>query len=132
LTSNTSSGVTTSASTIAQSIGGSGTFSNLAVSPTANLTSVTINNTSSGGVTISTPLSISGTLTMTAGKINTTATNILSLGTSTGAGTLAYTAGLIDGPFRRTFAASGTTTATYDATTLFPVGVGTTYLPLLI
>jgi hypothetical protein len=120
------------ANTSAQTIGGSGTFQNLASSSTANLTSLTINNTSSAGVTISTPLSISGTLTMTAGKINTTTTNLLTLGTTTAAGTLSYTAGQIVGPFARTFATSSTSTALYDATTLFPVGDGTNYTPIHI
>jgi hypothetical protein len=69
---------------------------------------------------------------MTAGKINTTATNLLTLGTSTSAGTLSYTAGQIVGPFARTFAASRTASGTIDATTLFPVGDGTTYLPCYI
>ncbi|WP_344817426.1 fibronectin type III domain-containing protein, partial [Flavobacterium cheonanense] len=115
-----------------QTISGSGTFSNATSSPTASLNSLLINNSNSTGVTISVPLSISGTLTMTAGRINTTSTNILTLGTATAAGTLTYTAGLIDGPFRRTFPSSATATGTYDATTLFPVGAGTTYLPIHI
>ena len=119
-------------SSTSQSIGGSGTYSNLAASPTANLTSLTINNTSSAGVTISAPLSISGTLTMTAGKVNTTATNLLTLGNSTSAGTLTYSAGQIVGPFARTFGTSSSTTAVYNATTLFPVGDGTNYTPIHI
>ncbi|NBX79052.1 MAG: hypothetical protein EBQ94_01525 [Flavobacteriales bacterium] len=116
----------------AQTISGSGTFSNLVSSPIANLNSLIINNTNATGVTISIPLSISGTLTMTDGKINTTSTNLLTLGTTTTAGTLVYTAGQITGPFARTFAASRTASGTYDATTLFPVGDGTTYLPVNI
>ncbi len=130
--SNTSSLLTFGPSTLAQTIGGSGTYQNLATSPTANLNSLSINNSNATGVTISIPLSISGTLTMTAGKINTTATNLLTLGTSTAAGTLSYTAGQIAGPFARTFATSSTSTASYDATTLFPVGDGTNYLPIHI
>jgi hypothetical protein len=128
LTSSTSS----AASTIAQTISGSGTFRNLTTSPTASFTSLTVNNSNTSGVTLSIPLSISGTLTMTAGKINTSPTNLLTLGTSSAAGTLSYAGGLIEGPFQRTFAASATATGTYDVTTLFPVGVGTTYSPIYI
>jgi hypothetical protein len=69
---------------------------------------------------------------MTAGKINTTSTNLLTLGTSTAAGTLVYTAGQIAGPFARTFAASRSASGTYTVATLFPVGDGTTYLPIHI
>ena len=132
ISSNTGYSTTPAAVSIAQTIGGSGTFQNLATSSTASLTSLTINNTSSSGVTISAPLSLSGTLTMTAGKINTTATNLLTLGTATAAGTLAYTGGQITGPFARTFASSSSTTAVYDNTTLFPVGDGTNYIPIHI
>jgi hypothetical protein len=120
------------ANTAAQTIGGSGTFRNLTTSPTASFTSLTVNNSNSSGVTLSTPLSISGTLTMTAGKINTTSINLLTLGTSTAAGTLSYTAGQITGPFARTFAASRTATGTYTVATLYPVGDGTNYLPIYI
>ena len=126
------SNATASGTANAQTISGSGTFRNLLAAPTASLNGLTVNNTNATGVTISTPLSISGTLTMTSGLINTTATNLLTLGTTTAAGTLAYTAGQITGPFARTFALSRTAVGTYDATTLFPVGDGTTYLPVHI
>jgi hypothetical protein len=76
------------ASTNAQTISGTGVFRNLATSPTANLTSLSVNNASTGGVTLNAPLSVSGTLTLTAGKVNTTSTNLLTLGTATAAGTL--------------------------------------------
>jgi hypothetical protein len=128
LTSSSSS----SASTISQTISGSGTFRNSTTSSTANLSSLTINNSNATGVTLAVPLSLSGTLTMTAGKINTTATNLLTLGTTTAAGSLTYTAGQIAGPFSRTYATSATSTAVYDATTLFPVGDGTNYTPIHI
>jgi hypothetical protein len=128
LTSSSSS----AASTNAQTIGGSGTFRNATASPSASLTSLTVNNSNATGVTLNVPLSISGTLTMTAGKINTTSTNLLTLGTSTAAGTLSYTAGQIVGPFERTFAASRTTSGTYTVATLFPVGDGTNYIPIHI
>jgi hypothetical protein len=128
LTSSSSS----SASTISQTISGSGTFRNATTSSTANLSSLTVNNSNATGVTLAVPLSLSGTLTMTAGKINTTTTNLLTLGTNTAAGTLTYTAGQIVGPLARTFAASRTTTGTYTVATLFPVGDGTNYIPIHI
>lgn len=132
VTANTGTTSTAAPVTVAQSISGLGTFQNASTGSTASLASLTVNNTSASGVTVSTPLSISGTLTMTAGKINTTATNLLTLGTATAAGTLSYTAGQIVGPFARTFAASRSAAGTYDASTLFPVGDGTSYLPCYI
>ncbi|MFN9519459.1 MAG: hypothetical protein ACK574_06960, partial [Bacteroidota bacterium] len=116
----------------AQTISGSGIFRNSTSSSTGSFATVTVDNSSPGGVTLSTPLSISSALTMTAGRINTTSTNLLTLGTSTAAGTLTYTAGQIVGPFARTFAASRTATGTYTAVTLFPVGDGTNYIPIHI
>jgi hypothetical protein len=128
---NTSSNVEI-ANANSQTISGSGTFRNSTTSSTANLSNLTVNNSNATGVTLAVPLSLSGTLTMTAGKINTTATNLLTLGTTTAAGTLAYTAGQIVGPLARTFAASRTTTGTYTVATLFPVGDGTNYIPIHI
>jgi hypothetical protein len=117
-------------STVPQVVSGSGLFRNLAISPTANLTSLTVNNSSVMGVTFNVPLSISGTLTMTSGIINTSNTSLLSLGTSTIAGTLlgtpSYT-NMIKGPFARTIA-SGNTNNTYI---LFPVGK-TGYAPIAV
>lgn len=125
-----------SASANAQSISGSGTFRNSAASPTANLTSLTINNSNVSGVTLDVPLSVSGTLTLTQGFVNTTSTNILRLGTATAAGTLlgGSATAYINGPFARTFAASRTASGTYNQTTLFPVGksASSAYLPVHI
>ncbi|PTT69755.1 T9SS type A sorting domain-containing protein, partial [Chryseobacterium sp. HMWF001] len=123
LTSSTSS----VASTNAQTISGTGVFRNLAASPTANLTSLTVNNTSTGGVTLNAPLSVSGTLTLTAGKVNTTSTNLLTLGTATAAGTLSggSATAYIAGPFARTIA-SGNANTNYI---LYPVGK-TAYAPI--
>jgi hypothetical protein len=120
------------ANTSSQTISGTGTFRNATSSSTANLLNLTINNSNATGITLSVPLSISSTLTMTAGKINTTSTNLLSLGTTTAAGNLSYTDGQVVGPFARTFATSSSTSPVYDATTLFPVGDGTNYLPMHI
>ena len=112
---------TVSVNTNPQTISGPGVFRNLATAPTANLTSLTVNNSNATGVTLSVPLSISGTLTMTSGLINTTNTNLLTLGTATAAGTLSGTpsaTNMVKGPFARTIA-SGNANTSYI---LFPVG----------
>ena len=112
---------TVSVNTNPQTISGPGVFRNLATAPTANLTSLTVNNSNATGVSLSVPLSISGTLTMTSGLINTTNTNLLTLGTATAAGTLSGTpsaTNMVKGPFARTIA-SGNANTSYI---LFPVG----------
>ena len=117
-----------SATTNAQTIGGTGVYRNLAATPTANLTSLTVNNTNATGVTLNAPISVSGTLTMTSGIINTTDTNLLTLGTATAAGTLAGTpsaTNMVRGPFARTIANANANTNYI----LFPVGK-TTYAPI--
>ncbi|MFY1045533.1 T9SS type A sorting domain-containing protein [Chryseobacterium sp. GP-SGM7] len=123
LTSSTSS----VASTNAQTISGTGVFRNLAASPTANLTSFTVNNTSISGVSLNVPLSISGTLTLTSGKVNTTSANLLTLGTAAAAGTLSggSSTAYIAGPFARTIA-NANTASTYIH---YPVGK-TAYAPV--
>ena len=115
------------ASTNAQTISGTGVFRNLTASPTANLTSFTVNNTSTGGVTLNVPLSVSGTLTLTAGKVNTTSANLLTLGTATAAGTLSggSSTAYVVGPFARTIA-NANTASTYIH---YPVGK-TAYAPV--
>ncbi|WEK69996.1 MAG: T9SS type A sorting domain-containing protein [Candidatus Chryseobacterium colombiense] len=117
----------TTPTTNAQTISGAGTFQNLATASTASLTSFNINNTNAGGVTLSVPLSVSGTLTLTAGKVNTTSTNLLTLGTTTAAGTLSggSTTAYVVGPFARTIA-SGNTNTNYI---VYPVGK-TAYAPI--
>lgn len=112
---------TASATANAQTISGTGVFKNLATAQTANLSSLTVNNTNATGVTLNVPLSVSGTLTMTSGLINTTNTNLLTLGTATAAGTLSGTpsaTNMVKGPFARTIA-SGNTNSGYIH---FPVG----------
>ncbi|SDL60688.1 T9SS type A sorting domain-containing protein [Chryseobacterium taihuense] len=118
---------TVAAATQPQNISGSGIFRNLAASPTANLTSFTINNISTGGVTLNVPLSVSGTLTLTAGKVNTTSANLLTLGTATAAGTLSggSSTAYIAGPFARTIANANAATNYI----LYPVGKAT-YAPI--
>jgi hypothetical protein len=118
-------GTTSSASTQAQTISGSGVFRNLAASPTANLNSLTVNNANASGVTLGVPLSVSSTLTLTAGKVNTTSANLLTLGTATAGGTLSggSTSAYINGPFVRTIANANTSYI------LYPVGK-TAYAPI--
>jgi hypothetical protein len=129
-------GTSSAVATNPQTISGSGVFRNLATSATANLTSLTVNNSNATGVTLSVPLSVSGTLTMTSGLINTTSTNLLTLGTSTAAGILVGTpsaTNMIVGPFARTFATrTAAANGTFDNTTLFPVGKGTAYTPVFV
>jgi hypothetical protein len=88
------------ASTLAQTVSGGGTFRNLATAPTASFTTMTIQNTNTAGVTFLGSTwnatgtgTVSGTLTFTAGRINTSG-GTFTLGT-TGLlpGTLSYTAG---------------------------------------
>ncbi|MFN4362955.1 T9SS type A sorting domain-containing protein [Chryseobacterium hispalense] len=98
----TSTSLTVSASTNAQTISGSGIFRNSTTASTANFSSLAINNSSAGGVTFSTANSllsgtntgtVSGTLTFTNGMVNTGA-NTFVLGISgTTVGSLSYTAG---------------------------------------
>jgi hypothetical protein len=109
---------TIGATSVAQTISGSGVFENNATTSTASLFGLTVNNTSSQGLTIATPLSISGTLTFTNGIINTTAANVFRVGTATAGGTIS---GMSDtryvrGPIARTIASGNTSFV------LFPVG----------
>ncbi|MGC4041420.1 MAG: fibronectin type III domain-containing protein [Flavobacterium sp.] len=126
------SGTSSVVNTVNQTISGGGTFRNSSTASTANILSLTVNTNNT--VTLGVPVSISGTLTMTSGLISTTSTNLLTLGTATAGGTLSCTpsaTNMIVGPFARTFAAR-TATGTYDSSTLFPVGKGSTSLPMYI
>ncbi|WP_345258596.1 beta strand repeat-containing protein, partial [Flaviaesturariibacter amylovorans] len=129
-----STSTTLVASTLPQTIGGTGVFQNLTASATASMASLTINNSNATGVTLQVPLSISGMLTMTSGLVNTSNTNLLSLGTTTTSATFSGTTSatnMIVGPFARTF---GTRSAsgTYSTSTIFPVGKGITYAPIFV
>ncbi|MBC8645394.1 hypothetical protein H9W95_19270 [Flavobacterium lindanitolerans] len=108
------------ASTNPQSISGAGVFRNSGTTVTANLTSLTVNNSSTTGLTLDVPLSISGTLTLTSGKVNTTNVNLLTLGTATAGGTLTggSATAYVNGPLARTII-SGNPNTTYQH---FPVG----------
>ena len=114
-----------------QAITNTGTLANSATTATANLTNLQVANSSENGVTLNSPVSVSGTLTLSVGLITTTNTNLLTLGTATAAGTLVggTATAYINGPFARSFATRASA-ATYDQTTLFPVGKGGEYLPV--
>ncbi|MGV3461448.1 MAG: T9SS type A sorting domain-containing protein [Flavobacterium sp.] len=115
--------------TIAQTIEtvGAGSINNLAATPTADFAALTINNTSTGGVTIANAFDVSGTLTLTEGKINTTTVNMLSVGTATAAGTVTggSATAYVNGPLTRTIG-SGNAATNFIA---FPVGK-TAYAPI--
>ncbi len=109
--------------TTPQSIGGTGVYRNATSGATASLTSLVVNNTSSGGVTLNVPLSVSSTLTLTNGVVNTSSVNLLTVGVSpTATGTLSYTSGRIAGPYKKFVGAS-------TGTTLLPIGTTTVYNP---
>ena len=130
--SSTSSNLALVAVTTGQSITNNGTIANLAALPTANVVYFSVLNSSAAGVTLNSPLSVSGTVALGAsGIVNTTATNLLSLGTDTAAGLLTggSATAYINGPFARSFATRASA-ATYDLTTLFPVGKAGEYLPV--
>jgi hypothetical protein len=120
-------GGTGAASALAQTVSGTGTFANAASTPTANIVSVTVNNSNVTGVTLNVPLSISSTLTLTAGKLNTTTTNLLTLGTATAVGTLSggSATAYVVGPMARTIANTNTSYV------LFPVGKAA-YAPIFL
>ncbi|MCO6146486.1 T9SS type A sorting domain-containing protein [Flavobacterium sp. NRK1] len=113
---------TAAAGTNAQTISGTGIFANneTPASVTANLNSLTVNNSNASGVTLSVPLSVSGTLTLTSGMVNTSNVNLLTLGTATAQGSLSGSSATayVNGPLARTIA-SGNANTNYIA---FPVG----------
>lgn len=129
---------TPTASTLSQSIGGTGVYRNNSTpaSVTANLGSITFNNENATGVTLNTPLSVSSTITLTKGIINTTMTNILKIGTSTGNGTVNYVyanTNYVNGPFQRNFynnTAPGQTSVT--TAQVMPVGENGIALPMYL
>lgn len=110
--SNTSSNLAPTPVTNAQVFVNNGTISNLAVSPTANFTSLSINNNNAAGLTLSSPFSVSGTLNLAEGKVNTTETNVLSVGTASLAGNITggSTTSYVNGPLKRTIATGNANT----------------------
>ncbi len=90
--------------------------------------SLTISN--STGVTLNRPITVSGTLTLTNGIVTTSGTNTLSVtntaNTAVAATTSFSTFTFINGPL--TWSLPNSSSSNY----IFPVGVGTTYLPFAI
>jgi len=118
----------------AQAISGSGVWRNLVSSPTANLNSLTVNNSNSSPIALPASMitgtgtgSISSTLTLTAGKLDVTS-GALTVGISTG------TTGTISGGSSTTYVIGelrkwrGTATGSQ----LFPVGNSSTYYPATV
>lgn len=105
-----------------------GTLRNNATTITAEIASLTINNSSTAGVTPSRDLKVSGTLTLTSGIINTTAATVLTLGTDTAAGTLSggSATSYVNGPLTRTIGNANTATNYI----VFPVGKNSVYAPI--
>lgn len=121
------------ATSLPQTISGTGNFYNNlnASSATGSLSSLTINNTSSAGVTISIPnFRVASGLTMTAGIIHTSVATPLYHGLTDlsnggfASGNFGSTC-FINGPYVKTFA----TNATSNTLTVLPVGK-TTYTPI--
>lgn len=121
------SGTGSVVNTTAQAIGvtSPGVIKNLAASDTANLSSLTVNN--SAGVTLNTPISASGTITLTAGLVNTTAANLLTAGTATAAGTVSggSATAYVNGPLSIVIASGNSSYVNY------PVGKAT-YAPIAL
>lgn len=113
----TLSTATYAASTVAQSIGGSGVYQN-SLTPTGNAVAFRVQNSSLGGVTLNVPFTITGQLVMSQGTLNTTATNILTQQSATTANFAVGTANSwVNGPMRGVIPASFT-----NFTQFFPVG----------
>lgn len=85
---------------------------------------------SANGVTLNTPVNVTNTLTLTSGIVTTDATNFLHI-TNTSAAAISggSTTTFINGPLRRTLASGLSGVANIFS---FPVGAGTTYLPLTL
>lgn len=109
--------------TAAQTVSGTGVFRNSATTPTANFTSLTVNNTNASGVTFANANSVlsgantgtvSGTLTFTNGIINTSGNTFILGISATSAGTLSWTAGGFPSgtTFRRWLTTTTLTTST--------------------
>lgn len=101
-------------STNAQAISGSGIFRNSISSPTANFTNLVINNTNTNGVTFNANAllsgantgTLSGTLTMTTGIVNTGGNSLVVGISNAAAGTYTYSGGVVMGKLKRWIAAA--------------------------
>jgi hypothetical protein len=118
----------------AQAISGSGVWRNSVSTPTANLTSLTVNNSNSNPIALPASMitgtgtgSISSTLTLTSGKLDVTS-GALTVGISTG------TAGTISGGSSTTYVIGEIRKwrALGTGSQLFPVGNSSTYYPATV
>jgi hypothetical protein len=112
---------TSTPTTNAQTVSGTGTFKNAISGETSNAARLWVNNSNSAGVTFSSNITefiVDGIINLTAGLVTMgTGTNTVTLGTSaTVLGTLTYTAGRINGKFKRWVANASV------ASIVFPVG----------
>lgn len=109
---------TVAATANAQTVSGTGVFTNALTAGTASIANLTVNNTNTAGVTLSVPLSVSTSLVLTSGIVNTSSTSVLTVGTATAAGSItggSQTA-YVSGPIARTIATSN------NSFIQFPVG----------
>ena len=90
---------------------------------------LTIDNSSSQGVTLSNATTVTNTFTLTSGKVNTTSGTLLSItNTSSTAIVGGSASSFIDGPVSWTLPTNLSSPTSY----LYPVGKGTTYLPFTL
>ncbi|WP_051197446.1 Ig-like domain-containing protein [Flavobacterium soli] len=112
-----------------QTISGAGIYANALTGSTANLSTLSVNNTNASGVTLNVPLSLSGNLNLVAGKLNTTDANLLTVGTATAAANISggSATAYVNGPLSRTIV-SGNANTNYI---VFPIGK-TDYTPIAL
>jgi Secretion system C-terminal sorting domain len=111
---------TAAAVTTAQTVSGSGIFANSTGTSTGSANVLTVNNTSTAGVTFNVPFIVTGTFTHVAGIVNM-GSNLLTIGTSTTVpGTWTHTSGRIVGNVKKWFGSNPGT-----APIVFPVGTAT-------
>ncbi|MEY4936126.1 MAG: putative adhesin, partial [Bacteroidota bacterium] len=113
-----------------QTIANTGTIRNAVVSPTVQLAALVVNNSHTTGATLNAPFT-TNYLGLTLGKLNTTTTNLLTVGSSTVEGTVTNgsSTAFVNGPLARTYGVRAAGFA-FDSTALFPVGKGSTYMPI--
>ncbi|WNM20216.1 GEVED domain-containing protein [Flavobacterium capsici] len=114
---NGGSNTTIAPTTTAQLISGLGVFRNASSSPTANLGSLSVNNSNTSGVTLSgLDMSLSGTLTFALGKLNTGANKVILI---TGASTTgaSNTTGYVVGNLQRNFSTGSNVSRIFDVGT---------------
>ncbi|MFT3704466.1 MAG: T9SS type A sorting domain-containing protein [Agriterribacter sp.] len=106
------------------------TGAELTTASSVTIDALTINNVLLR-LTLNKHVNVNTLLTFTNGIVYTTGSTMLSLGTASAAGILSggTATAYIEGPFARTFGVRASS-ATYNATTLFPVGKNGIYFPV--